>query len=124
MVNSDGVKIGPEQTGDLSVSGLVDRGDALARSMELRAAVLLNENAQLRQYSPGLQCNFWDGRLSVSGPLPSFYLKQMVQETLRNLVGVVQIDNRINVVHSVVKWRVAFPGHVGSIPWSKSAGGT
>ena len=121
MVKSDGAVMGTAESHDFSVTGLVRCADALARSMELRAAVLLNENSQLRHYSPAVQCFFRDGCLSVCGPLPSFYLKQMVQETLRYLDGVERIDNRITVVNSGEKSRSAFREQVRSPHWSRTA---
>ncbi len=36
--------------------------------------------------------------LRIDGCLPTYYLKQIVQETLRELPGVEGIDNRISVV--------------------------
>ncbi len=41
-----------------------------------------------------------DEILFVSGCLPSFYLKQMVQETLLNLPGVQGVKNEVDVVSS------------------------
>ena len=38
--------------------------------------------------------------LVVSGRLPSFYLKQLVQETLRHVPGVQAVCNEIQVVRS------------------------
>ncbi|MCC7474978.1 MAG: BON domain-containing protein [Pirellulales bacterium] len=43
-----------------------------------------------------------DGRtLFVTGKLPTFYLKQLVQESLRQVPGVCRIDNRIDVASPV-----------------------
>ena len=39
-----------------------------------------------------------DGCLIIEGRLPSFYLKQVLQTLLRDVDGVVQIDNRVDVV--------------------------
>lgn len=39
-----------------------------------------------------------DGVLTLQGRVPSFYLKQILQETLRGLDGVVRIDNQTDVV--------------------------
>ena len=35
--------------------------------------------------------------LVLSGSLPSFYLKQLLQETLKRLTGVVSVQNRVIV---------------------------
>jgi hypothetical protein len=36
--------------------------------------------------------------LTITGRLPSFYLKQLLQETLRRVDGVDRIDNRVDVI--------------------------
>jgi hypothetical protein len=38
------------------------------------------------------------GVLTLTGRLPSFYMKQVLQSLLRNLEGVKLIDNRVDVV--------------------------
>jgi hypothetical protein len=43
---------------------------------------------------------FHDGRLTLFGQVPSFYLKQMLQEQLRGLDHVEQIVNQVDVVNS------------------------
>jgi osmotically-inducible protein OsmY len=53
---------------------------------------------------------FENGTLTLSGCVPSFYLKQMLQETLRDIDQVKQIDNQVNVVNS---------GGLSSVPWNK-----
>ncbi len=50
--------------------------------------------------------------LCLSGRLPSFYLKQLVQEALLSLPGVREIDNGIDVVN---------PAGVSSVPRPESA---
>jgi hypothetical protein len=47
-----------------------------------------------------ISCEFDDGVLRLRGCLPSYYLKQIAQETLAPLEGLVQIDNQIAVVAS------------------------
>ena len=44
-----------------------------------------------------VQCRFQEGVLILSGQVPSFYLKQVALESLRNLKHVEQIDNRLSV---------------------------
>lgn len=41
-----------------------------------------------------------DGRLILSGRVPSFYLKQVLQELLRGIANVQQIENDVDVVCS------------------------
>lgn len=43
---------------------------------------------------------FDDGKLTLSGCVPSFHLKQMLQELLRNIDGVKDIANDVDVVSS------------------------
>lgn len=50
-------------------------------------------------YSPvrHVQCRFHEGVLLLSGQVPTFYMKQVAQELLRNMKHVEKIDNRLNV---------------------------
>ncbi len=49
-------------------------------------------------YFEKISLNFADGVLTLRGQLPSFYLKQMLQEHLRGIEGVARIDNQVHVV--------------------------
>ena len=42
-------------------------------------------------------CRYHEGVLLLYGRLPSYYLKQLAQEAVRNLEGVEEIINRIEV---------------------------
>ncbi len=44
--------------------------------------------------------SYESGRLVLTGRLPSFYLKQVLQTLLEDLPGVTEIDNRMQVVCS------------------------
>ncbi|TWU26273.1 hypothetical protein Pla52o_01260 [Novipirellula galeiformis] len=44
-----------------------------------------------------VQCRFHEGVLVLSGQVPSFYMKQVAQELIRNLQPIEQISNRLNV---------------------------
>jgi len=44
--------------------------------------------------------HFQDGRLTLRGSVPSFYLKQMLQELLRGIDHVKQICNEVDVVRA------------------------
>jgi len=39
-----------------------------------------------------------DGLLTLRGRLPTFYMKQILQTSLRNIDGVEQIDNQVDVI--------------------------
>jgi osmotically-inducible protein OsmY len=42
-------------------------------------------------------CDYRDGVLTLRGRLPSYYLKQVAQETVARIDGVQRIDNQIEV---------------------------
>jgi len=44
-----------------------------------------------------LTCVFSSGQLHLKGTVPSYYMKQMAQETIRSVEGVEQIVNRVIV---------------------------
>jgi osmotically-inducible protein OsmY len=44
-----------------------------------------------------VRCSLADGILTLAGQVPSFYLKQLAQISVRRLEGVRQISNRIEV---------------------------
>jgi hypothetical protein len=65
-----------------------------------RAAHHLSQHNLFRCYLESLEIDCRDAMLVVHGKLPSFYLKQVLQTTLRDVSGVRQIDNRVNVTSS------------------------
>ncbi len=40
------------------------------------------------------------GTVLLTGVLPSFFLKQMAQESIRHVAGVLEIDNRVEVIYA------------------------
>ncbi len=60
----------------------------------------LERHPHFRGRSRGLSIHERDRTLFVSGRLPTFYLKQLVQETLLNLPGVEGVLNEVDVVNS------------------------
>jgi hypothetical protein len=46
----------------------------------------------------GVSCDFHGGTLTLSGRVPSYHLKQLAQASVAELPGVVEIDNRVQVV--------------------------
>ena len=60
--------------------------------------------ARLRLAKTGYQtlrsvkCSFRDGRIVLRGEVPSYYHKQLAQESVRNAPHVTQIVNHIEVV--------------------------
>lgn len=49
-------------------------------------------------YFEKISLDYADGILTLHGQLPSFYLKQMLQEHLRGMESIARIDNQVNVV--------------------------
>ena len=45
-----------------------------------------------------ISCCYEKGVLTLQGRVPSFYLKQVLQTTLKGIPGVRRIDNRVDVV--------------------------
>lgn len=45
-----------------------------------------------------VRCHCSDGAVRLIGTLPSFFMKQMAQETVRRIAGVNQIENQVHVV--------------------------
>jgi len=50
-----------------------------------------------------VSCDYRDGVLTLIGCLPTYYLKQIAQEAVARLEGVVRIDNRIEVVSAPLR---------------------
>jgi osmotically-inducible protein OsmY len=48
-----------------------------------------------------ISCEYREGVLTLRGRLPSYYLKQVAQETVARVAGVQRIDNQIEVLASV-----------------------
>jgi hypothetical protein len=57
----------------------------------------LEQYSLLRGHSRLIRIDEHDGTLVLHGRLPSYYLKQILQTTLRNIDGVTEIDMRVDV---------------------------
>lgn len=55
------------------------------------------ESSHIRRWSDQLQVCCQDGTVILTGQLPSFYLKQILQTIVRKLPGVQAIDNLVQV---------------------------
>ena len=55
------------------------------------------EASRLRPWSQRLKVCCHDGNVTLSGHLPSFYLKQVLQTIVINLPGVLAVDNGVHV---------------------------
>ncbi len=60
----------------------------------------LSQHPHFRSRSESIEIVCRDGQLVLSGQLPTFYLKQVLQTILRDMPGVARIDNRIQVISS------------------------
>jgi len=69
--------------------------------IESRVVELLESHGHFRGKTQFIQCRVNEGCLRLDGCLPSYYLKQLAQEALRNFPGIEKIDNRIFVVRSL-----------------------
>ena len=61
----------------------------------------LSTDCPYAYYYRNVTWEFRNGVLTLHGSVPTFYLKQMLQTRLRNLPGVDEIDNQVDVVSSV-----------------------
>lgn len=68
----------------------------LARQVTTRAKARLQQRAQLRNQR--IWCDFECGRLYLRGQVPTYYLKQLAQEAVVDLDGVLHIINEIEVI--------------------------
>ena len=86
----------PEKQGSERCCGIVRL--PLPAPIEERARQCLTENCPYAFYFKCVTLQFKNGVLTVRGRVPTFYLKQIVQTRLRDLDGVKQIDNQVDVV--------------------------
>lgn len=75
------------------------QGWKMSCDTEKRAVTLLEANPHFRGRGRWVKCHCWNRQLFLDGKLPSFYLKQLAQETLRDLDGIDKIENRIVVAN-------------------------
>lgn len=57
----------------------------------------LADHKLLRLYVDFIEADVEDGTLTLSGTLPSYYLKQTLQIALQDLPGVLHVDNKVRV---------------------------
>ncbi len=61
----------------------------------------LNQHPQFRNRTSSLRIESYDETIVVTGRLPSFYLKQLLQEVLKRLPVAESIDNQVDVVSNL-----------------------
>ena len=62
-----------------------------------RAQAKLEEHAVFRGRTEQIEMDEQDGTLVLRGTVPTFYVKQVLQTALRNIEGVTEIKNRVDV---------------------------
>jgi hypothetical protein len=67
----------------------------------MRARHIVEQHGQLSRRSADLHFAIDGETLVVSGSVPTYYLKQLVQTALKGLQGVRQIDNQVEVVAGI-----------------------
>ena len=76
-----------------------ENGHSDATTIVVNCAVCRLEEYPCFRGRPGaIQLEFHQDTIILSGRVPSFYLKQLLQEALRDIDGVREIDNRVDVV--------------------------
>jgi len=84
-----------------SVAGKTVQQDAAQPStVVVEAERRLHESHHFRGRCRNVDVDYESGVLVVSGAVPSFYLKQVLQSLLRNIDGVHRVENRVDVVSS------------------------
>lgn len=70
-------------------------GDTIRHDPAVNAKVILQSSSYVAIAQ--LRCEFDNGVLTISGELPSFYLKQLAQTLIRNIEGIQRIVNCVEV---------------------------
>lgn len=83
-----------------------DTNDTEANRVNPAAAIIGEVRTRLGRHShfhlrtSEITVEFDGHTLILKGQLPSFYLKQLLQECLRDIAGVVNLNNRVDVIGS------------------------
>ena len=77
----------------------IDFQDPEIRQLEKRAEQLLERHPHFRGKKRWVSCRYVDQGLRLVGCVPTFYLKQLAQESLRELKDI-RIDNQLVVKSS------------------------
>jgi osmotically-inducible protein OsmY len=79
----------------------VHKARAVIASVDERSTVVRIAQGRLRSSSyhaiREITCEFHEGVLTLRGRVPSYYLKQVVQELIRTVDRVSEINNRVGV---------------------------
>ncbi len=58
----------------------------------------LDNHPQFRQRGDSTRIDNEHGRITLRGRLPTYYLKQLLQESVRHIDGVLAVENLVDVV--------------------------
>jgi hypothetical protein len=75
------------------------RGDTWVQ-IERNVTQAIGQHPHFRGRANTVRIEYRHDTLIITGRLPSFYLKQLLQEAVRQVGGVGKIDNRIDVICS------------------------
>ena len=78
-----------------------DRQQIDGAQVEREARRIICSQPHLRGRAATIHVECQDGKLLLTGQLPSFYLKQVLQEALRSIEGVTEVHNGIDVTRTV-----------------------
>jgi hypothetical protein len=75
-------------------------GGALAEPCQAPVAAVMRQRLERSMYVElrGAECRFDSGVLTLTGEVPSFYLKQVAFALTENIDGVERVENQIEVV--------------------------
>ena len=97
VVNENNLRDGLQQEFVSIVSNRSARGQRVHSPLETRILELLESHIRFRGKTRFIRCRVDGKRLRLDGCLPSFFLKQLMQEALRSVPGIEEIDNRVVV---------------------------
>lgn len=70
---------------------------SISNRQEKHAEALFKSHAHFGGANHSVKVRCFDGRLYLSGKLPSYYLKQLAQEAVRSIEGITNVENQIVV---------------------------
>jgi len=79
------------------VRGNRNRNQLRNQDAEIEQSVIENLREASISVANSIECEYCDGRLVMSGTLPSYYRKQMAQECAAQVEGVRVVINKIQV---------------------------
>jgi hypothetical protein len=74
--------------------------DQKSKAILLRATRIVADDSHLHAYKNAIRIQLDGDRLVINGRLPTFFLKQTLQEVLRRIDGVHQVVNHVEVRRS------------------------